>query len=546
MEAVLAIATILKREGVEYIFNFPDNRILEPAATLGIRPLQARMERTAVGMADGYTRVTNGRKIGVMMAQFGPGIEAAFGGVAAAFGDGTPILVISANMSQKRYGQSPEFDPVPSFREITKWSARLQPDRIPQMMRRAFTLLRTGRPGPVLLDLPLEVGRAEVSDDTVEAYVPVRGARTMASDADVADAVQALLGAKAPVIHAGQGTMYAEATSELRELAELLDIPVMTTLVGKGAFPEDHHLSLGSGGGAWPDAAERFVREADVIFGVGTSFTDSPYSMPVPTDGKVVIQLAVQEHDFNKDRRADILLMGDVKLVLRQILERIGRGSGDSSTHNAERIQLLSSVKQEWEERWAPKLSSDEKPINPYRVIGELMKALDVNNTIITHDAGKPRDQTSPMWKTREPRGYIGWGKSTPLGYGLGLIMGAKMAAPDRFAINIMGDAAIGMSGMDIETAVRLKIPIMTVVLNNGGMTNYEARYPTATERFGFKYLTGDYAGVAEALGATGISVSDPAELRGGIERARRVVDAGGVALLDVRTREEPAVSNHR
>jgi thiamine pyrophosphate-dependent acetolactate synthase large subunit-like protein len=358
----------------------------------------------------------------------------------------------------------------------------------------------------------------------------------------VQEAVRALLAAKAPVIHAGQGTLYAEATGELQELAELLSAPVMTTLVAKSAFPEDHKLSLGSGGGSWPDAAHRFFADADVILGVGTSLTDNSYSMPVPTKDKTIVQLSVDERDFNKDRRADVLLMGDAKLVLRQIIDKL-KGK---TTQNGQRIELLSSIREGWEKEWAPKLASDETPINPYRVISELFNGLDPKKTMITHDAGKPRDQTSPMWKSTAPRGYIGWGKSTPLGYGLGLIMGAKLADPSRFAVNIMGDAAIGMSGMDIETAVRLKIPIMTVVFNNGLMTAFETRYPVAVEKYGFKYLTGNYAMVAEGLGATGICVDRPGDLRGAIERGKKIVDGGGVVLLDVRTKEENATSNHR
>ena len=167
-------------------------------------------------------------------------------------------------------------------------------------------------------------------------------------------------------------------------------------------------------------------------------------------------------------------------------------------------------------------------------------------NSIITHDAGKPRDQLTPFWKTVRPRGYIGWGKSTPLGYGLALAMGAKLADPGRLAVNVMGDAAIGMSGMDVETAVRLRIPMLTVVLNNGAMTNYEARYPTATQQYGFKYLSGDYGKVAEGLGAHPFWVSEPDDLNATFRRARDVVEAGGVALVDVRTKEENDISNHR
>jgi acetolactate synthase-1/2/3 large subunit len=547
MEAVTAIAHILRREGVEFIFNFPDNRIIEPAAEQGIRPMQARAERTAVGMADGYTRVSNGRRIGVVMTQFGPGIEAAFGGVAAAYADATPILIISANLSERRYGHAPEFDPIPNYRHITKWAARFtHADAIPQVLRYAFTLLRSGRPGPVLLDLPLEVGRADVPDELVDAYVPVRAPRTLASSDDIDACIEALRGAASPVLHVGQGVLYAEATAELVELAEALGIPVVTTLSGKGAFPEDHRLALGSGGGSWPDMAQQVVGDADLVIGIGCSFADAAYSMPIPTHGKTLIQVVHDERDFNKDIRIDHLVQGDARLVLRQLLERIRSGAVVPAPGADERAQRLAEARATWESAWASKFASDEVPINPYRVYGALAAALDVQRSMITHDAGKPRDQLTPFWKTLAPRGYIGWGKSTPLGYGLALIMGAKLADPDRFATNVMGDAAIGMSGMDIETAVRLKIPIMTVVLDNGGMTNYEARYPVAAERYGFKYLTGDYGTVAKGLGAVPFWVDDPANLVETFRRAREAVEQGQVALVDVKTKEENEISNHR
>ena len=152
-------------------------------------------------------------------------------------------------------------------------------------------------------------------------------------------------------------------------------------------------------------------------------------------------------------------------------------------------------------------------PISPYRVIRELERAFAGQSTIVTHDSGYPRDQMVPMWKTVEPRGYLGWGKSTQLGYGLGLALGAKLAAPERNVINVMGEAAFGMSGLDIETAVRSEIPILTVVLNNGVMTKYDHHMPEATARYGSNRLGGNYAGVAAALGAHAQRVEAPDEL---------------------------------
>jgi acetolactate synthase-1/2/3 large subunit len=191
---------------------------------------------------------------------------------------------------------------------------------------------------------------------------------------------------------------------------------------------------------------------------------------------------------------------------------------------------------------WGPRLGSDEVPISPYRVIAELARAVDPANTIITHDSGYPRDQLVPFWRAVTPRGYIGWGKSTQLGYGLGLAMGAKLAAPDKTVINVMGDAAFGMSGLDIETAARSNIGTLTVVLNNSVMTHYSAAMPLASERYGSDRLSGEYARVADALGAHAQRVDAPDQLAPAIRSALEATRAGQPAVIEAITKEEEAV----
>jgi acetolactate synthase-1/2/3 large subunit len=178
--------------------------------------------------------------------------------------------------------------------------------------------------------------------------------------------------------------------------------------------------------------------------------------------------------------------------------------------------------------------------VSPYRVVWELMASVDRTRTVVRHDAGHPRDQVVPFYETLVPRGYLGWSKSTQLGTGLGLARGARLARPDWLSVNIMGDAAFGMVGMDIETAVRCRIPILTIVLNNGLMGGYGECMPRAVERYGAHRLGGDYAGVAAALGAHSEQVERPGDLRPAIGRCVAAVEAGRTALLEVRTHEEP------
>jgi thiamine pyrophosphate-dependent acetolactate synthase large subunit-like protein len=196
-------------------------------------------------------------------------------------------------------------------------------------------------------------------------------------------------------------------------------------------------------------------------------------------------------------------------------------------------------------EQWSPRLTSDAAPLSPYRVVWELMQVADRRRTVVTHDAGHPRDQVVPFYETLVPRGYLGWGKSTQLGTGLGLAIGARLARPDWLSVNIMGDAAFGMVGMDFETAVRSRLPILTIVLNNGLMGGYTEWMPDAVSRYGADRLTGRYADIAAALGGHAERVERPSELRPALERCIASVAAGQAALCEVATHEEPAMAGH-
>ena len=212
-----------------------------------------------------------------------------------------------------------------------------------------------------------------------------------------------------------------------------------------------------------PRAVPKFLGEADVIFGIGCSFTETIFGIAMPK-GKTIIHSTLDPDHLNKDVEARIGLVGDAGLVLDALLEEIGKTVTADRDASAVAAEIAASHK-EWLAKWMPKLTSNDAPLNPYRVLWDLQHTVDINNTIITHDAGSPRDQLSPFWKPVEPLSYIGWGKTTQLGYGLGLAMGAKLAKPDKLCINVWGDAAIGFTGMDFETAVRERIPIMSILL---------------------------------------------------------------------------------
>ena len=537
MKGVEAIVEILKREGTEFLFCYPNQPLIEAAALAGIRPIMCRQERMGMAIADGFSRTTSGHRIGVFCMQHGPGTENSFPGAAQAFSDNVPVLLLPGGESTQRAYISPGFSAMDNYGAVTKWLAQINHvDRIPELMRRAFYNLRSGKAGPVLLEVPRNVWDEEIEGEL--DYTPVKGNKSGPDAADVREVAQVLLKASNPVIHAGQGTLCAEAWDELQELAELLQAPVMTTMPGKSAFPEDHPLALGASAVSTTKPISHFLQKADVMFGVGCSFTRTNYGKTIPP-GKIMVHSTNDPADVNKDYKADYALIGDSKLVLQSLISEIKeRTQGVGKRNDRDVAPEVQAVRDEWYQEWMPQLTSSEVPINPYRVIWDLLHNVDAANTIITHDADSPRDQLVPFWRTTAPRTYIGWGKSTQLGYGLGLTMGAKLAEPDKLCINIMGDAAIGMVGMDIETAARSNLGILTIVFNNGAMAIERKTMPFATEKYGSVFFGGNCRDVAKALGGWAERVEQPDQIAPALKRAIEVTKSGHPAMVECMTKE--------
>ena len=538
MKAVEAISEILKREGIGTIIGYPVNHVLEYAAHLDIRPIIVRQERVGLHMADAISRMTSGDSLGVFAMQHGPGSENAYGGIAQAYGESVPLLVIPMGYPQRIAHIHPNFNSTQAMKPIAKSTEPITSvEEIGNVMRRAFTRLRNGRGGPVVVEVPADLMNEELSGELV--YEPVLSTRSGPDPEAVAKAAEMLKAAKRPVIYAGQGVHYAKAWPQLKALAEQLAIPVCTSLEGKSAFPEDHPLSLGAGGLAMPRPVRSFLDRSDLIFGIGCSFTETNFGVSMPK-GKTVIHATLDAMDLNKDVPVALGLVGDAALTLDALLGALaGEPARDSTGVAAE----IAAGMESWLAEWAAKRESDEAPLNPYRVLAELERAVDKKNVVITHDAGSPRDQLSPFWKATEPLSYIGWGKTTQLGYGLGLAMGAKLACPEKLCINVWGDAAIGFTGMDVETAVRERIPILSILLNNFSMAIELKVMPVSTEKFRSTDISGDYAAMARAFGAYGERVTDPGEIQAAIARGIAATEAGQPALLEFITCKEVDVS---
>ncbi len=542
MKVVNAIAEILKRENIKYIIGYPVNPIIEAAAEADIRTIIVRQERVGLHMADAVSRLSSGNDIGVFVMQHGPGAENAFGGVAQAFSESVPILVMPAGYQRRIANYFPNFNSTLNMQHITKWAEPITMGRtVPEVMRRAFSQLRNGRGGPVMIEIPLDVFGEEVSDDFT--YVPSFATRSAPDPADITQVAKVLASANNPVIYAGQGVHYAQAWPELKELAETWNIPVTTSIEGKSAFPENHPLSLGSGGRSLPRNVHEFLRDSDVILGIGCSFALTAFGVQMPK-GKTIIHATLDPMDLNKDVPVQHALVGDAKLTLQGLLAEMDQLPKTTAEARKEPIPArIKETKAAWLAEWMPKLTNNDAPISPYRVIWDLLHTVDRDNTVITHDAGSPRDQIMPFWESTTPLSYIGWGKTTQLGYGLGLAMGAKLARPDALCINVWGDAAIGFTGMDFETAVRERLPILSILFNNFSMAIELPIMQVSTEKYRATDISGHYADMAQAFGGYGERITDPNEILPAIKRGIEATQKGQAALLEFITDKELALS---
>lgn len=524
---------------------FPANPLIESAARVGIRPIVFRQERGGINAADGYARQMGGKQVGVFASQSGPGVENSFGAIAQAWGDAVPLLFLPGGAGLGSYDVSPNFSAVKNYANVSKLAISI--DRLSQTqreMRRAFHALYHGRPGPVVVEMHGDVLGQQVPDDA-PSYLPARIMKSVPSRSDVKEAVQKLISSKNPVIWAGQGVLYAGATNELREFAELAQIPVITTMQGKSAFPDDHPLALGSANRTAPKAVYKYLGAADTIFCIGSGLTRTGFGLTIPA-GKSIIHSTISAEDINKDYDVEIGLVGDAKLTLASCVDELKAQVGDNGRATDTSLTAdIAKTKAEWLEEWKPLLRSDEVPINPYRVIAEINSTIDHENSVVTHDAGNPRDQIMPFYKATKPHGYIGWGKTTHLGYGIPLAIGAKIASPEKFCMNFMGDLAFGHTGMEIETAVRAEVPITTVIVNNKTMGGYDTKMPTAMKEYGAGNQSGDYADMAKAMGATGIKIEQPTALNAALKQAQRENAEGNVCVIEVLTRQDVRFSEY-
>lgn len=546
MQTADALARILRAEGVEQAFCYPFSPIMDALARAGVKPVVTRQERVAGNMADGVSRSTNGETLGVVTVQALAGSENAFAGIAHAHTDSTPVLFLPGHPGTKFLGTDPTFDSARNYRGVTKWQQTLLvPGELEAQMRRAFSALRSGRPRPAMLELPADVCRAAYDGEI--RWTPVARRRAGPDQGAVEEAAERLLAAEAPLIWAGSGVLYAGASAELAEVAELLGAPVMTTLQGKSAIPETHPLAAGVGALVATGPVVHCLRACDALLAVGSSLSVAPFTRVVP-DGKTIIHVTNDAVDIDKDYPAAVGALSDAKLFLAALAEELKRraGAAGRAARRAGAEAELAGLKRAWLAEFEPLFADDSKPINGYRMFRELWRAIDPDTTMITHEAGASRDIQCVFYQSTAPRSYLGWGQSSQLGFSLGLAMGAKLANPDKLVVNVMGDGAVGMTAMDLETAARNGIGTLTVIKHDSVFSGYDRNIPDSIERYDAAKQTGDYAALAAALGCHAERVEEPAALPGAYARAIAATRESRPAVVDVITAETRKLSHHK
>ena len=470
IQAANGLARILKAEGVSWVSTFPVCGLNNSLGDEGIQLIMMRDERYAVALADAFSRVTNGKRIGVCTVMAGAnaaGLQMAYGALAQAYEDSSPVLCLADGMPPSISG-SRRFDLNEGFGSVTKWIGYInQPERTPEFLRQVFTKMRTGRPGPVLLTMPRRLGEY---DETEFPYEPVKGWRSAPDLSDIKDAITALRSAKRPLILAGEGIHYAGAAGELLEFAELANLPVVTSLKGKSVFPENHALSLGTRG----HLSVTYMNECDLVLAIGTAILPSAFSHAIPDDNnKTIIHCTNDEADINRHYRADHAVLADAKLTLQALTDELIAQTDGDGRDGGEFVERIPAIRREFMAEYQPLLDSADTPINPYRVYGDLMKVLDPLASFVTPDSGTTRDQTATIYQSVIPRGFYGWGTVSTLGFGLAAAAAAKLAYPDRQCVNVTGDAGVSYMLGNFEPLQRNGIGVTTVHINNGGFAGY-------------------------------------------------------------------------
>ncbi len=541
------VVEALKREGVEVIFGFPGGAIIDVYDALDkdgtIKHVLVRHEQGAAHAADGYARASG--KVGVCLVTSGPGATNTVTGIATAYMDSVPMVVFTGQVPTTLIGNDAfqEVDIVGITRPCTKHNYLVKDVRdLPRILKEAFYIARSGRPGPVLIDLPKDVQNAVAEFDYPEevdlrSYKPVLAPHQK----QIKRAFKLIEQSKNPVLYVGGGVIISGAHKELRKLAETISAPVTMTLMGLGAFPGTHELSMGMLGMHGTYCANMAMANSDLIIAVGARFDDR-------VTGKIdafapkakIIHIDVDPTSIQKNVKVDVPIVGDCRKALRMLNKVIEEDGRPPETWREKHEPWLEQVKA-WDQRHPLTYKKEEGVIKPQYVIEKLYE-LTKGKAIITTEVGQNQMWTAQFYKFDEPRTLLSSGGLGTMGYGFPAAIGAQMAFPDKTVVDVAGDGSIQMNIQEMATAMEQRLPVKIVILNNQflGMVRqwqelfYDRRY-VATQ---FQ-VTPDFVKIAEAYGAKGLRATRPEEVEAVLKEG---LETPGLVIMEFAIAREEGV----
>ncbi|MDF7675861.1 biosynthetic-type acetolactate synthase large subunit [Neisseriaceae bacterium ESL0693] len=525
----------LKAEGVEHIFGYPGGAVLEIYDAIlqlnKFRHILVRHEQAAVHAADAYSRASNGQKIGVALVTSGPGATNTITGIATANSDSVPVVIITGQVATPAIGSDAfqEVDTIGITRPCVKHNFLITDvHKIAETVKKAFQIARSGRPGPVVIDIPKDVTQAMANFSYPQEKLHIRSYQPIEQGhiGQIKKATQLLASAKRPVIHFGGGVVLGNASEILTQLIHKTQSPATATLMGLGAYPSTDKQFLGMAGMHGSYEANMTLQNADVVLAIGTRFDDRVISVPdkFTANGKKIIQIDIDPSSIDKRVKVDVPIVGDVKNILTEILAIWEK---QSYTFNTEALQKWWHTIEDWRQRDGFWYEPSDEVIKPQFVIQTLAK-LTNNNAIITSDVGQHQMFAAQYYPFQRPRQWLNSGGQGTMGVGLPYAMGAKFVHPDEDVFCITGEGSIQMNIQELSTCFQYSLPIKIINLNNrylGMVRQWQEFY--YHDRYAASYMESlpDFVKLAEAYGHVGMRIEKPSEVEAALKEAIALKD---------------------
>jgi acetolactate synthase I/II/III large subunit len=549
----------LERRGVEHVFGLCGHTNIAVLAAMSQSKLNfvnTRHEQIAAHIADGYARAK--KKTAVILSHLGPGLTNASTGVANAALDSIPVVVIAGDVPSHYYGKHPHqevnlhSDAAQSeiYRPFVKRVWRVErPDLFPEILQKAFQLAESGRPGPVLVSVPMDIFSMEIDTALFErlSHHTTQLQKPSIDDETAEKIVRKLVEARNPVVYAGGGVILADAADELRQLVDHLSLPVAHSLMGKGVLPDDHQLTLGMTGFWGTKFVNEKCRTADWIFGVGTRFAEADcssweaeYTFSMPPSK--LIHIDIDPAEIGRNFPAEIGVVSDLKQALI-VLNRVARRLFPNGRTNDALRDQIAAYRRDFQKGNAAHIANEAYPMRPERILSTVREVLP-RDAIITTDVGWNKNGVGQQFPIYTPGSILTPGGFATMGFGAPAAIGAKLACPDRVVVALVGDGGFGQNPAVLATAAEQDVAVVWIVMNNNAygtiagleMAHYGTAFGTVFRRGGEPYHV-DFAAIARAYGVDGVKIASAAEFKPALEKA---IAARKACVIDVAMMNEP------